>query len=121
MTEDTRLEAVREYADLLARYPGAIPSGDVAWKLRRILNDPNATVPDAEVTATAEVALKAATFKDVQWAKRRLFGALIAVSDRLDKPYTDAPEHTPWSQLVSPAMSSLDRMLDCYANGGERP
>lgn len=109
-----KLDALREYADLLARHPGAVPSGDVAWKIRQILNDPNVSVPDVPVTASAEVTLKATTFKDVQWAKRRLFAALIAVSDRLDKPYENAPEHTPWSRFVSPAMSTLDRMLDRF-------
>ena len=37
------LAAVREFADLCARGSGDIPSADVAWKLRGILN----STPDA--------------------------------------------------------------------------
>jgi hypothetical protein len=48
---------------------------------------------------------------EVQLAKRRLFSALIAVSDRLDGPYSDAPDLTPWTRFVKPAMYALDESV----------
>jgi len=42
-TPEEMLAAVREFADLCVRSSGDIPSADVAWKLRGILN----STPDA--------------------------------------------------------------------------
>jgi hypothetical protein len=52
------LRKVLEYADLLARDPGRVPSADVAWKLRSIIGGPDAGVPDAPVVAFADVKIR---------------------------------------------------------------
>ena len=49
---------------------------------------------------------------EVRERRRRFHSALIAVSNRLDTPYTDAPEWTPWTRYVRPAIASIDETLD---------
>lgn len=44
-------------------------------------------------------------------AWRRLKSALIAVSHRLDEPYPDAPEWTPWTRFVAPAIERMEKEL----------
>jgi hypothetical protein len=46
---------VRQAADILINGSGSVPAADVGWQLRRILEDPNCGVPDAEVVANARV------------------------------------------------------------------
>jgi hypothetical protein len=44
---------------------------------------------------------------EIKASVRRLTAALIAVSDRLDKPYTDRPELSPWTRYVQPRLAEV--------------
>lgn len=58
------------------------------------------------MTPDERIAEKAAT------AKRRLHSTLIAVTDRLDQPYPDRPELSPWTAFVRPMIDVVDSALD---------
>lgn len=49
--------------------------------------------------------------EEIRDAVRRLGHGLIAVSPLLDKPYSDAPEWTPWSRFVHPRLVELRRLV----------
>ena len=49
---------------------------------------------------------------DVAAVKRRLHSTLIAVSDKLQTPYPDAPERTPWTAFVQPMVRVVDDAID---------
>lgn len=44
----------------------------------------------------------------MQRARSRVRANLVAVSPQLQTPYTDAPDQTPWSRFVSPAVNRMD-------------
>ena len=90
---DDLVAAVRAYADLCARNPGAIPSADVAWKLRAIVDGE----PDAPVKYGASVRLRHSD--DVRRAVRHLCARIIANAHLLDVPFTDVPDQSPWTLL----------------------
>ncbi|MGW2223858.1 hypothetical protein [Streptomyces formicae] len=48
----------------------------------------------------------------VRLARRRLNSALIAVEPLLSNPYPDAPNLTPWTRFVGPALKELAAALD---------
>lgn len=99
-------ESIQQYADILAGNPGAVPAADVAWKLRQILND----TTDAPVKYSARMALRSDVGTPVLDAKRRLYAHIIASAHRLDQPFTNAPQQSPWTQLKR-AMAALDEAL----------
>lgn len=107
-TAEAKLQAVRDYANILARGTGTIPAGDAAWKLRQILGDPNG-VPDAPVVAHADVRLRGRR-KSVADAKRSLYSRIIASAHLLDAPFSNAPEQSPWTGIKR-AMADLDAAL----------
>lgn len=45
--------------------------------------------------------------EEIRAAVRDLTAALVAVSHRLDQPYPDDPEWTPWTRFVSPRLQKL--------------
>ena len=45
-------------------------------------------------------------------AKRRLHSTLIALSNRLDKPYPDDERWTPWTRFVLPMIDVVDSAID---------
>jgi len=53
-----------------------------------------------------------ATIGRAQEANRRLRAALIASAHLLDVPYTNAPDLTPWTRSIKPAMHVLKAALD---------
>lgn len=53
--------------------------------------------------------------KNLRDAQRRLRSALVANADRLDKPFTDAPDKNPWDTFVRPAMRGLEAAVDAIA------
>ena len=54
-------------------------------------------------------------------ANRRLTAKLIASAHLLDIPYSNAPELTPWSRSIKPAMADLRAALDVPADGEQPP
>lgn len=48
---------------------------------------------------------------DTAWRRRRITSALVAVSGRLQTPYTDQPDATPWSQYVAPAVRNVHTLI----------
>ncbi len=54
-------------------------------------------------------------------AQRRLSAKLIASAHLLDVPYSNAPELTPWSRSIRPAMADLRAALDVPADGEPPP
>lgn len=83
---------------------GALPS----------LLDPNALVPDAPVVTSAPVRLRDSP---VIRAKRRLFARIIASANLLDKPFTDAPDQSPWTRMKAD-MHALNEALEQERRGG---
>lgn len=50
------------------------------------------------------------TDDEVQRAKRRLFARIVASAHRLDEPFSNAPDQSPWT-LLKREMAALDRIL----------
>ncbi|WP_372344664.1 hypothetical protein [Streptomyces sp. KL116D] len=48
----------------------------------------------------------------IRQARRRINSALIAVEPHLSTPYPDAPNLTPWTRFVAPALKELTEALD---------
>ncbi|RCG31915.1 hypothetical protein DQ384_05060 [Sphaerisporangium album] len=70
------------------------------------------TVAEYEQRQAVERANAAyATLAQARYAAGRLTAVLIAVADRLDQPYTNAPEQTPWTRSVKPALNALKTAL----------
>lgn len=68
-------------------------------------------VPDLEA-ATARAERAEAAIERVRKAYRRVSSALIAVAPKLNDPYPDAPQWTPWTRFVKPALRELRAALD---------
>jgi hypothetical protein len=103
------IQALHAYANFCAKHGDAyVLRADVAWTLRTLLTgDPN-TIADAAVTTNAPVRLR--SDDHVMQAKRRLYGHIIANAHRLDVPFSNAPDQSPWSQIKR-AMTALDEAL----------
>ncbi|MFC6080997.1 hypothetical protein [Sphaerisporangium aureirubrum] len=53
-----------------------------------------------------------AALAQVRLVRRRINAVLIALADRLDRPYPDDPGQTPWTRFVKPAMHALTAAVD---------
>jgi len=58
---------------------------------------------------------------NVRPAWRGLKSSLVAVAGVLDKPYPDAPEWTPWTRFVTPAVADLGAAVDALDAGAAAP
>lgn len=109
--------AIEDFAAVLTKGTGSVPAVDVAWKLRQILADPNLGVPDANVTASAPVALRPAAHlvEEVQRANRRLISHIVASAHLLDKPFSNAADQSPWT-LLKLDMAQLKAAINALAD-----
>jgi hypothetical protein len=67
---------------------------------------------DSEMeTLQARAEAAEASLRRARNANRRLTAALIASAHLLDVPFTNAPELSPWTRSVKPAMAALKAAL----------
>lgn len=90
----------------------ADPERDTDLIISAALNDADLLVGEVEQ-------LRAAVAR-AREANRRLRAALIASAHLLDVPYTNAPDQTPWTRSIKPAMHTLAAILDSPAAVSEQ-
>lgn len=97
MSEPLDLDAIRERND--------------AWPIKSV----TALLAEVERLTAERDRFRAAAVR-IREARRRLSSRLIASAHLLDVPFTDAPDHSPWTG-VKAALYALDAAVDAYVAG----